>query len=283
MAIESIRGVVEAAIQSASNATGVDFGFLLGTAKRESGYNPNAKASSSSAAGLYQFTEQTWLSTLKKFGPRHGYARYADLIQTGSDGRLHISGGDARQAVMALRMDPRAASLMAGELTADHASYLRGRVGRDPTAGELYIAHFLGPAGSAKLIEAAHANPGAAASALFPEAAHANPTIFYRSGRSATVSEVYANLTANPGASRPATAPPQQADFDDRAFVQYASARRMDRVSAQREMVDLILRGPQSTDDVGANATSRATSAMFSAEMMRVLAEAHEHGGSGGK
>ena len=280
MPIESIRGVVEAAIQSASNATGVDFGFLLGTAKRESGYNPAAKAPTSSAAGLYQFTEQTWLSTLKKYGARHGYARYADLIQTGADGRLRVNGGDARQAVMALRLDARASALMAGELTADHASYLRGRVGRDPTAGELYIAHFLGAAGSAKLIEAARTNPGAAASALFPDAAHANPTIFYRQGRSATVSEVYANLTANPGASRPATAP-QQADYDDRAFVQYASARRMDRASAQREMVDLILRGPQSVDDVGASATTRAAGAMFSSEMLRVLSEAR-HGDKGG-
>ncbi|HEX7759889.1 MAG TPA: transglycosylase SLT domain-containing protein [Caulobacteraceae bacterium] len=281
MAIDSIRGVVEAAIQSASNATGVDFGFLLGTAKRESGYNPGAKAQSSSAAGLYQFTEQTWLATLKKYGARHGYARYADLIQPGSDGRLRVAGADARTAVMALRMDPRAAALMAGEMTADHASYLRGRVGRDPTAGELYVAHFLGPAGSAKLIEATRNSPGAAASALFPDAAHANPTIFYRAGRSATVSEVYANLTANPGASR-STAAPQQADVDDRAFVQYASARRLDRVSEQREMVDLILRGPQSVDDVGASATTRATGALFSSEMLRVLSEARDHSGRGG-
>src|SRR5690349_14442043 len=133
MAVETIRGVVQAAIQRAAQATGVDFGFLLGTAKRESGYNPAAKAPTSSAAGLYQFTEQTWLSTLKKYGARHGYARYADLIETGGDGRLRINGSDARQAVMALRLDPRASALMAGELTADHASYLRGRVGRDPT------------------------------------------------------------------------------------------------------------------------------------------------------
>jgi hypothetical protein len=281
MAIDSIRGVVEAAIQSASNATGVDFGFLLGTAKRESGYNPSAKAPTSSAAGLYQFTEQTWLTTLKKYGARHGYARYADLIQPGSDGRLRVAGADARTAVMALRMDPRASALMAGEMTADHASYLRGRVGRDPTAGELYVAHFLGAAGSAKLIEATRSSPGAAASALFPEAAHANPTIFYRGGRSATVSEVYANLTANPGASRPSVAP-QQADYDDRAFVQYASARHLDRVSEQREMVDLILRGPQAADDVGASATTRATGALFSSEMLRVLSEARDHGNRGG-
>ncbi|MDO9248810.1 MAG: transglycosylase SLT domain-containing protein, partial [Phenylobacterium sp.] len=66
MAIQGLRGAVEAAIQRASNATGVDFTFLMKTANRESGYNPRAKASSSSAAGLFQFVEQTWLSTLKQ-------------------------------------------------------------------------------------------------------------------------------------------------------------------------------------------------------------------------
>src|SRR3569623_1383332 len=155
MAIQGIRGVVEAAIERASKATGGDFSFLMKTAGRESGMNPAAKAGSSSAAGLFQFVEQTWLSTLKQHGSKYGYARYAELINKGSDGRFHVSGAEARQAVMDLRLDPHAASLMAGELTSDSAAYLQGRTGRAPTAGELYAAHFLGPPGSARLIEAA--------------------------------------------------------------------------------------------------------------------------------
>ncbi len=141
MSIQGIRGVVEAAIQRASHATGVDFTFLMKTAGRESGYDPRAKAQSSSAAGLFQFVEQTWLATLKQHGAKYGYARYAALINRGTDGRYYVQGAEARKAVMNLRMDPHAASLMAGELTSDHASYLRGRVGRAPTAGELYAAH----------------------------------------------------------------------------------------------------------------------------------------------
>src|ERR1700759_970956 len=195
MAIEGIRGVVEAAIQRASQATGVDFSFLMKTAGRESGLNPAAHAGTSSAAGLFQFVEQTWLSTLKQHGAKHGYARYCDLIGKGAEGRYHVDGGEARRALMDLRLDPPAASLMAGELASDHAAYLRGRTGRDPTAGELYAAHFLGPKGSARLIEAARASPGANAAALFPDAASANRSIFYRDGRAATVGEVYANLT----------------------------------------------------------------------------------------
>jgi len=199
MTVQAIRGVVEAAIQRASQATGVDFSFLMKTAGRESGMNPSAKAGTSSAAGLFQFTEQTWLSTLKQHGAKHGYARYADLVEKGSDGRYRVPGGDARRAVMDLRLDPQTSSLMAGELASDSAAYLKGRTGRQPTAGELYAAHFLGPQGSAKLIEAAENNPGAAAARLFPDAARANRSIFYRDGRPASVGEVYANLTRTAG------------------------------------------------------------------------------------
>src|SRR5579863_4193929 len=201
MAVEQIRGMVEAAIQRASSATGVDFGFLMGAARRESGYNPNARARTSSATGLFQFTEQTWLATLKQHGAKYGYARYADLIRPGPNGRFYVQGGEARATVMDLRLDPHASALMAGELAADHAAYLRGRVGREPTAGELYVAHVLGPQGSAKLIDAVRISPTASAPALFPDAAASNRGIFYRAGRAATVTEVYANLTAGPGAA----------------------------------------------------------------------------------
>jgi hypothetical protein len=200
--VTSIRSVVESAIQRASSATGVDFTFLMGTAKRESGYNPAAKARTSSASGLFQFVDQTWLSTLKKHGSKYGYARYADLIQQGSDGKYRVTGDEARKAVLGLKLDPHAASLMAGELASDHASYLRGRVGRSPTSGELYAAHFLGPQGSARLIEAAGASPGRQRRGDVPRRGGANRSIFYREGRAATVSEVYANLTKTAAAAR---------------------------------------------------------------------------------
>jgi hypothetical protein len=276
MAIQGLRGVVEAAIQRASNATGVDFTFLMKTANRESGYNPRAKAPSSSAAGLFQFVEQTWLSTLKQHGSKYGYARYADLITKGTDGRYHVDGAEARKAVMDLRMDPHAASLMAGELASDHASYLRGRTGRNPTGGELYAAHFLGPKGSAQLIEAMQTRPGASAASLFPDAAQSNRAIFYRDGRAATVSEVYANLTRGGGAGAPSMgAREAPAVKPDQGFIQYASARNADRIKEQDQLVDLILRGPQEIDGRG-GATTRLSSSMFSSEMLRVLSDARD-------
>lgn len=283
MAVQSIRSVVESAIQRASSATGVDFTFLMGTAKRESGYNPAAKARTSSASGLFQFVDQTWLGTLKKHGAKYGYARYADLISQGSDGRFHVQGDEARKAVLALKMDPHAASLMAGELASDHASYLRGRVGRTPTSGELYAAHFLGPQGSARLIEAANSTPGANAAALFPDAAQANRSIFYRDGRPATVGEVYANLTKTGGTSRSVDMPRDTGV--DQGFIQYASGRRLERLHQQEAVVELILRGSQDADSSfgafggsssGSGSGQRLASSMFSSDMLRVLAEAKD-------
>jgi hypothetical protein len=276
MPIESIRGVVEAAIQRASNATGVDFGFLLGTAHRESRFDPGARAPTSSAAGLFQFTEQTWLASLRRYGARYGYGRYTEMIAQGANGRYYVTGGpEARRAVMDLRFDAHASSLMAGELTSANAAYLRGRIGREPTAGELYAAHFLGSQGAARLVELVRTTPNAPANASFPDAAAANRPIFYRQGRAATVAEVYANLSSGPAAERPAAAPrrspeapqarqPQQ----DLGFTQYAGARQAERIQAQRAVVDLLLRGPETMDDVTGSRLSRS---MFTAEMLQVL------------
>ena len=272
MAVQGIRGVVEAAIQRASEATGVDFSFLVRTAGRESGMNPRAKAPTSSAAGLFQFVEQTWLSTLKQHGAKYCYARYADLIVKGSDGRYRVAGAEARKTVMDLRLDPHAASLMAGELASDHAAYLRGRVGRAPTSGELYAAHFLGPQGSARLIEAMRTRPDAPAASLFPDAAAANRSIFYPQGRTAKISDLYANLTRAGGAAAP-VGPRQAPAPDDDGFIQYASARRRQSLDQEQALVELILRGPQSPDPAPG---ARLTGSLFTSEMLRVLSEARD-------
>ena len=232
-------GGVEAAIRRASNATGVDFDFLMKTARRESAMNPSAQARTSSAAGLFQFIEQTWLATVKRFGAKHGYGQYADLIYQGQDGRWRVDGA-ARNVVLDLRFDPQAASTMAAELTASNAAYLRGRTGREPGAGDLYAAHFLGPAGAAQLMDAMATRPGSSAVALFPQAAAANRSIFYRDGRPATVAEVHANLQRTAGEGSPAsgaTGMPAWAR-DDKAL---ATAARMDRLKQDQSLLTLLL------------------------------------------
>ncbi|WP_122465341.1 transglycosylase SLT domain-containing protein [Brevundimonas lutea] len=229
---------VEHAIRRAAQATGVDFDFLLKTARRESALNPGAKAPTSSAAGLFQFIEQTWLATLKKSGAKHGYGQYADLIHQGTDGRWRVAGS-ARNVVMDLRFDPQAASLMAAELTQANAAYLRGRTGRVPGGGDLYAAHFLGPAGAAQLMEAMVSRPGSSAAALFPAAASANRSIFYRDGRPATVAEVHANLqrTASGGAVTATPAAPALPPMSEKDM---AIAERMDRLRHEQALIALL-------------------------------------------
>jgi len=203
---------VMAAITRASQATGVDFAYLVKTAQRESALNPRAKAPTSSAAGLFQFVEQTWLGTIKAHGARHGYGSYASQIVRGGDGRYYVPDARARQQVLGLRYDPEAASVMAAEMTAGHAAYLKGRTGRQPNAGELYAAHFLGPAGAATLIRATQTSPNASAAALFPQAAGANRSIFYRNGQPVTVTALMANLSSKAGGAVDIIPPSTDAD-----------------------------------------------------------------------
>ena len=243
MAVGAIPGGngVEAAIRRASRATGVDFDFLMKTARRESAMNPAAKARTSSAAGLFQFIEQTWLATVKQHGPSHGYGQYADLIHRGGDGRWRVEGS-ARNVVLDLRFDPQAASSMAAELTASNAAYLRGRTGQEPGAGDLYAAHCLGPAGAAKLLEAMQTRPGASAAALFPEAASANRSIFYRDGRSATVAEVHANLQRSAGGGAPAAGSgPTDVPASKPSNPDMMLAARLERIRQDQGLLALLL------------------------------------------
>ena len=234
-------GGVEAAIRRASSTTGVDFDFLMKTARRESAMNPSARASTSSASGLFQFIEQTWLATVKQHGAKHGYGQYADLIHRGDDGRWRVQGS-ARNVVLDLRFDPQAASTMAAELTASNAAYLRGRTGQEPGAGDLYAAHFLGPAGAAKLMEAMQSRPGASAASLFPDAASANRSIFYRNGRHATVAEVHANLQRTAGEGAPAAGVGSTlSTMPDLSDKDRMLAARLDRLKQDQRLLALLL------------------------------------------
>lgn len=196
-ATTEIGSRVTGAIQKAARVTGAGFDYLLKTALRESNFDPNLKASTSSATGLFQFIDQTWLSTLKQDGGALGYGRYADAISRTASGRYEVSDPAMRQEIMALRTDPTANAVMAGAFTNRNAAELTDALGRKPTDGELYIAHFLGPSGAARFIRAAAKSPGASAADMFPDAARANRPIFYqRTGQAKSMAEVYKGLVA---------------------------------------------------------------------------------------
>jgi len=195
--IDSARAKIASAIKQAADATGASFDYLISTAKIESNLNPNAKASTSSARGLYQFIEQTWLGTVKQAGAAFGYGNYANAISQSPSGTYSVSDPATRDQILKLRDDPAANAAMAGALTQANSFKLSGELGRRPTDGELYMAHFMGAGGAAKLISAAQSNPSVSAPAMFPNAAAANRSIFYdRDGSARSVSEVYSDINS---------------------------------------------------------------------------------------
>jgi hypothetical protein len=167
------------AVQNASARSGIDFDYLFDVARVESAYNPAARASTSSARGLYQFTKQTWLATLDRHGANHGLAWAADAIGRDASGRLSVADPALRQQIFDLRDDPAASSNMAAALTGDNRAYLESRIGRSAEPVDLYLAHFLGSGGAAKFLTALAANPDQPGASMMPEAAAANRSVFY--------------------------------------------------------------------------------------------------------
>jgi hypothetical protein len=195
--LDAARTKIANTIKSAASATGASFEYLVSAAKMESNLDPSAQASTSSARGLYQFIEQTWLGTVKEAGAAFGFGKYADAITKSPSGTYSVSDPAARNEILKLRDDPAANAAMAGVLTQSNSFKLTGAIGRRPTDGELYMAHFMGVGGASKLITSVQDNPYASAPAMFPNAAAANRSIFYnRDGSARSVSQVYSVLTS---------------------------------------------------------------------------------------
>lgn len=183
---------VTAAIQRASVKTGVDFAYMMEKAAAESSFKADAKAKTSSAAGLYQFIESTWLQMVNRHGDKYGLGAYADKISDSGK----VSDAAARREILALRNDPEIAALMAGEFAAENRQALidSGIAAKDIGSTELYLAHFLGAGAASEFIKAKQDNPLAPAADIFPRAAKANHNVFYNSKtqQARSLGEVYA-------------------------------------------------------------------------------------------
>ena len=192
-------GKVVSGIREAATRTGVSFDYLLAQATEESGLDPHARNTKSSAAGLFQFTASTWTDMIKRHGAEHGLETEAAAITKGSDGKLEIKDKTVRKAILELRKDPKLSSLMAAEYAKDNAQLLEHRLGRAATASDLYLAHFLGAGGAARVIEGMENNPRHSAQRLLPEAARANPDVFHEPGsrRARTVAGLYKSVQAH--------------------------------------------------------------------------------------
>jgi hypothetical protein len=189
------RDRVTAAIQLASASTGVQFGYLLNQARLESGLNPEARARTSSATGLFQFIDQTWLGTVRQHGAEHNMGWAAAQIRQGPNGRYYVPDPETRRQILDLRRQPEAASAMAAEYASDNGRYLESRLGRQAEPVDLYLAHFLGAGGAARFLRAHDTSPDAAAAPMLPAAARANRPIFYnRDGSMRSFAEIRARF-----------------------------------------------------------------------------------------
>lgn len=193
---------VVTALKSAAAATGSDFHYLLGTAIRESSLKANAQSNTSSAGGLFQFVDQTWLGLVKNHGAKYGLSSMAGAIAIAPDGRYRAATDADRQAILALKKDPQISALMAGEYARSSQSSMEASLGRPVCGGELYAAHFLGADSACKLIRASQSAPATNAAQLFPQAAAANRNVFFHpDGSAKTAREVYDWAIQQPGAT----------------------------------------------------------------------------------
>lgn len=199
------------AIRRASYESGVDFNYLLQQARLESGLNPDAAARTSSATGLYQFIEQTWLGTVQRHGAEQGLGWAASAIRRGSNGRLTVDDPAMRRHILDLRRNPEVAAGMAASSAADNQAVLQRRVARPIENVDLYLAHFLGSGGASRFLTEHARDPNAAGATLFPAAARANRSIFFSGGRMRTLDEIRDNfarrMNAAGGQPAPASMP----------------------------------------------------------------------------
>ncbi len=214
---------VMSALKRASASTGAGFDFLMKMAVRESSLDPSAKAGTSSAAGLFQFIEQTWLGAVKQYGGEHGLGEFAADIKRDASGRFAVQDAERRNEILNLRFDAGASSAMAGELANANGDYLQSRIGRAVSSADLYTAHFLGPAGAVKLLSAA-ANTKAAD--ILPQAARANSNVFYDGTRAKTVGEVIGSIAQSMGAAAKTNAEASSATQYRQAEAAVSSRRR---------------------------------------------------------
>ena len=193
------QGVV-AAIRLSSVRTGVDFSYLMKLAAAESNFKPASKAATSSATGLYQFTHDTWLNTLKTHGVKYGliadYAANIEYKKTRSGYQRPIMRDQKLyKHLLALRKNPRISAMMAAETVRDNQQKLAYLFNREPTETDLYMTHFLGADDAVTFLLSLEHSPSTNADELVPEAARSNSSIFHpKSSEPRTLNEVYTHF-----------------------------------------------------------------------------------------
>lgn len=181
-------------VLKAAHVTGVDPVYMLTLADVESSLSNEAKAPTSSAEGLFQFIDRTWLETVYLHAADYGFEAAAKAIRL-VDGEPVVGDDKDRAWIMSLRTDPYFSALMAGELIKDVERALQAQGERELEEAELYLAHFLGAGSAVRFLDVLYSDPNMNATKLFPKAAKANAGLFTdgkgRKRRPVSVAELY--------------------------------------------------------------------------------------------
>jgi hypothetical protein len=185
-----------AMIDEASAKVGAPARLMRAMAGLESSLDAKAKSSSSTATGLYQFIEETWLSKVQSHGHKYGLGHLAKQIRRGSLDECIVDSPKVRAQILALRKNPRLNAYLAAELTVDNARRLGKLLGRPVTETEIYMTHFFGVTDAARFLKAADLTPDIIGAKMFPKEARANRPIFEMAGRPATLGEIRKRFSA---------------------------------------------------------------------------------------
>ena len=109
-----IRRHLVQTIVKAAQAVQTDPVLLMAVADKESSFITAVQAKTSSATGLFQFIERTWLGVVRDFGPKYGYEKEAALVVPDANDRPSIQDQAERTRILDLRRDPYLSAVMAG-------------------------------------------------------------------------------------------------------------------------------------------------------------------------
>jgi|HubBroStandDraft_1064217.scaffolds.fasta_scaffold00296_9 hypothetical protein len=244
-------------IKRASRATNIDFGYLMAQAAQESGFKPAAKAATSSATGLFQFIDSTWLQSVRQYGAKYGLGQYAAQIGAGEDGRAHVADPVVKQQILDLRKDPNVSSEIAAEFARSNKDEVERALGRPANPTDLYLAHFLGARGATAMAKTVSSAGTTSAAALLPQAAAANRSVFYdKDGEPKTVAQIYRSF----------------ADKIERQISQYAESTGTEPDVAAARLANAVVETPAAQVTANGDEAFRPGSGSQTLATLNVLA-----------
>ena len=136
-------------LHNVAHETGVSFELIVIKAMIESNLGKNTIAKHSTARGLFQYIESTWLSLIQRYGEKIGYASYAEALEYDLITKRYIitseENSPSRQDILDLRDDQKISTLIKAYQILDEQKTIENYTnGQAPTITDHYIVHMMG-------------------------------------------------------------------------------------------------------------------------------------------